>query len=224
MTKKYNITKHNKLINASYQLNLVEQKLLLLAIHKIDPRKPFNQEIHLHASEFGAFWGIHEKKSYQTLLKATKGLFSRQVNLGDEKVGAAIRWVEKIFYHKDKGFVTLKFTESITPYLSKLHAHFTTYSLKAIAEVDSIYAIRLYEFLMQYKSKGIYIVNIADLRYMLDLNEKYPIFRDFKNVIIKRAVNELEKKTNLSIDWEIKKQNGKPHTLVFRFEEPEFGV
>ncbi|MFK0569727.1 replication initiation protein [Endozoicomonas sp.] len=73
MKKDLTIVKHNHLIEASYRLNLDEQRLVLACIAKIDPRvgKDFPDEITVTAQEFSHHFGLKLTDSCELL--APKG-------------------------------------------------------------------------------------------------------------------------------------------------------
>jgi plasmid replication initiation protein len=50
------------------------------------------------------------------------------------------------------------------PLFVKLEEKFTRYELKQISQLTSIYAIRLYELLIRWRSTGKLYISIADLR------------------------------------------------------------
>ena len=64
------------------------------------------------------------------------------------------RWVEHIVYIDDAACVDLQFTSSIIPLITRLDERYTEYELKQVSELQSEYAIRLYELLIQYRTHG----------------------------------------------------------------------
>ena len=79
--KKQNlIVKDNALINASYNLDLVEQRLILLAIvearesgNGIDANNPLS----VHAESYINHFGVHRNGAYKALKDACDNLFSK---------------------------------------------------------------------------------------------------------------------------------------------------
>lgn len=61
-SKELFVTKHNGLIEASYKLTLNEQRLVLLCISQLDPRKPLPKEnlFTITAKDFASMFGISE--------------------------------------------------------------------------------------------------------------------------------------------------------------------
>ncbi len=77
---KLSVTKSNYLIDASYQLNVQAQKLVLACLSKIDPRGSVPPQITMTASEFGELMDIPNArrdlyKAADTLFDAVRGQF-----------------------------------------------------------------------------------------------------------------------------------------------------
>lgn len=217
------VTKHNSLIEASYKLTLNEQRLISFCIGKIDPRKPLPKDnmFEITAKEFAKEYGISPKKAYKELEEASKNLFEQDIKTYDGKYRERFRWIYGARYHDGEGKVTLGFSPWVIPYLTMLNQRFTSYYLQQIAELKSIYSIRLFEFLMQFKSTGRFIIELSRFRERLGLTTQYERFFDLKRIVIDRSVNELNKKSNLVINWRaIKGTSGKGiKQLEFNFRE-----
>jgi plasmid replication initiation protein len=219
------VTKHNSLIEASYKLTLNEQRLISICISKLDPRKPLPKDniFEITAKEFSEKYGINVKKAYKELEEASKDLYEQDIKTYDGKYLERFRWVYGVKYHEGEGRVTLGFSPWVVPYLTMLHERFTSYQLKQIAELKSVYAIRLFEFLMQFKATGRFIIDLDRFRERLGLKMEYKRFFDLKRVVIDRSIKELSKKSNLVITWKaLKGIRGKAvKQLEFVFRERE---
>lgn len=217
------VTKHNSLVEASYKLTLNEQRLVLLCISKLDPRKPLPKEnlFTITAKEFSEMFGVNEKTAYRELENASKDLYEQDIKTHDGKHDYQFRWVFGIKYHNNEGKVTLGFSPWVAPYLTSLHERFTRYSLKKISGLKSTYAIRLFEFLIQFKSTGKLLIGIDKFRDRLDIKNEYKRFCDLKRRVIVPSVNELVKKSGLIIDWTPIKSGKAVTQLEFIFREAE---
>ena len=106
------VVKDNALIQASYTLDLAEQRLILLAI--IEARNSGQGITHdsllkIHASSYAEQFGVNDKTAYTVVKDASKGLFDRYVTYHDKnpKNGKDrsfnCRWVDKIGVEPDSG-------------------------------------------------------------------------------------------------------------------------
>ena len=108
------VVKDNALINASYNLDLVEQRLILLAI--IEARQSgkginANDPLTIHAESYINQFSAHRNTAYEGLKSACKALFSRYFTYQEPR-GKAIaniqsRWVSQIAYIDEQAKVRL---------------------------------------------------------------------------------------------------------------------
>ena len=157
------VVKDTALINASYTLDLAEQRLILLAI--IEARNSGQGITHdsllkIHASSYAKQFGVNDKTAYTVVKDASKGLFDRYVTYHDKnpKNGKDrsfhCRWVDKIGVEPDSGIVYMRFTSDVVPLITRLESHFTSYEIEKVANLSSSYAIRLYELCVAWREQG----------------------------------------------------------------------
>lgn len=78
MSKKDLVTQDNSLINASYALDLVEKRLILLAIarsRKSGKGITANDPLEIYASDYAESFNVERQASYMALTSATESLF-----------------------------------------------------------------------------------------------------------------------------------------------------
>ena len=220
-SKELIITKHNGLIEASYKLTLNEQRLVLLCVARLDTRKPLPKDnlFTVTAKEFAEVYGIEEKHAYEALDQAASALYEQDIKTYDGKYRERFRWVCGIKYHDNEGKVTLGFSTWITPYLTMLHERFSSYKLKQIAGLKSVYSIRLLEFLTQFKSTGKLLIELDRFKERLEIKNEYKRFYNLKMRVIDPAVKELMEKSNLLIEWRPIKFGKSIKQLEFTFCE-----
>ena len=84
---------------------------------------------------------------------------------------------------------------------------------------SSFYGFRFYLMMMQFRETGFCKISIDELRHALDLNEKYPLFADLKRRVIEIAIDEINKKSPYSVEYELIKK-GRTYThLTLKFKE-----
>ena len=108
--------------------------------------------IRITGGDFAQTHKISERSTAYTALKeAADRLYERDIKTYDERGRryGRFRWVQSVEYPQGQGYVELVFTQHVAPYITLLHQQFTTYFLKQISRVNSIYAIRLFELLIK---------------------------------------------------------------------------
>ena len=183
------VVKDNALVNASYNLSLVEQRLILLAIiaaRKNSQDQDFNQLLVITAASYADNFHIEVNSAYELLKKASNDLLERRFTYGKivngKTVKTTTRWVSEIGYAVNDAFVIIRFAQAVIPLITELERQFTSYELSQVANLNSAYAVRLYELLIAWRSTGIVPpILIQDLRERLGIPEdEYQRMERFK--------------------------------------------
>uniref|UniRef100_UPI0036D24B9A RepB family plasmid replication initiator protein n=1 Tax=Streptomyces clavifer TaxID=68188 RepID=UPI0036D24B9A len=99
--KKDLVVKDNALINASYNLDLAEQRLILLAILEArESNIPSDRDLTIHAESYINHFNVHRNTAYKVLKDACKNLFERRVSYQKKTAKGTIekvmsRWVQR---------------------------------------------------------------------------------------------------------------------------------
>ncbi|MGI1946808.1 replication initiation protein [Shewanella baltica] len=214
------VTKSNSLIDASYKLNVQAQKLVLACLGKVDSRGNTPKEMTLTALEFSELMGIDIKNAHRELYKASDTLFDAVIVLRDDQEEVKLRWIQKgVKKLKGQGAITITWTDEVLKYISSLQSRFTTYKLRHIANLQSAHSIRLYELLMKFNATGERVIYVNDFRSALGISDKYPQFRDLNKWVIKPAVDELNQRSDLTINYETIKKGRTVAALSFEFKQ-----
>jgi plasmid replication initiation protein len=210
--------KSNKLIEASYKLTLQEQRLLLACIGKLNPLS-LNTKMMITVEEFKNIYPLAKDNAERDLQLAVDRLWDRSVLITKDNFTQEFRWIEsKAIYHKGESRVELIFSTSVMPYLTKLEQQFTKIVLDNISQLSSVYTIRLYELLFQYKDVKRRIISVSDFRKYMCIDDKYPDFKSLRQWVINPSLKEINKKSNLQIDLILIKKGRKIESLDFTFQ------
>lgn len=203
------IVKDNALINASYSLELTEQRIILLAILKARENKtPHNQELIVTAQSYITAFNVHRNTAYKTLKTACDNLFTRQFtyqryNSNGNIEQVKTRWVQSVIYAENESYIKIKFTDEILPLVTMLEKHFTSYELQQVASLKSIHAIRLYELLIQYRTVGKIEISLNDLRLKLGIADgKYPTMNNFKARVLDVGIQQINEHSDITAKYE----------------------
>ncbi len=230
MTKKQMVTKDNDLVGASYSLGVAEQRLIFLAIIKAREQHKLIDAmglLRIDSKSYQKQFNVSRQTAYEALKTAVTGLFNAELEYSqiDKETGKLAhhkrRWVEHIVYIDAAACVDLQFTNSIIPLITRLDERYTEYELKQVSELQSEYAIRLYELLIQYRTMGkTNIILLDDLRSKLGVEtEQYKIMSDFKKRVLKHAINQINTFTDINADFEQHKTGSKITAISFKFKQ-----
>ncbi len=208
------VYKSNSLVEASYRLTATEQRIILACISQVRRNEAVTDEVmySVSAQDIAALSETDEKTAYRDLQEAALRLKRREVRIEKEANSNARRrqvlvcgWVQSIMYVEAEGRVCLRFNKDMLPYLTALTEQFTKYQLKAVAKMNSAYAIRLYELLAQWREKGRREVEVEWLREALQVGDKYPVLMDFKKRVIETAIAQINEHSDLKVSYEQRK-------------------
>ena len=223
------VVKDNSLINASYTLGLVEQRLILLAIIEArETGKGIDTEtfLEIHAQHYADRFHVDVKNTYAMLSDAVMTLFNRQVTYMtvDEKRNKpekrVVRWVSGISYVEGAGIVKLRFAPEIVPLITRLEQNFTSYELMQVANLN-LYATRLYELLVSWRSTGkTPIIEINDFRSKIGLQvNEYKPMNNFKNRVLDPAIKQINEHTDITVSYEQHKTGRSITGFSFKFKQ-----
>ena len=218
------VVKDNALIDASFNLSLVEQRLMLIAIveaREIQDLTP-DTPIEIKASSYREQYNTDSSEAYKQLAEATKQLFNRQFSYVDKYKGedaiTVSRWLNEATYINNKGTVVIYLNRNVISMISRLEANFTKYLLEQVSDFKSQYSIRLYELLIKYKDVGnSKKYTIEEIRSLLGIGvNEYKVLADFKKRVLDLAVKEINDKTDTTIKYEQFKEGRTISHILFK--------
>ena len=224
------VVKSNKVVEAGYELTTNEQRLILSAIAKIPKNVEVDPNIgyEITAQEFAEAYGIHPNTAYRDLKDAANRLYERSIIVKNDKKMAKIRWTSLVIvdnpYFNDVmpderwQRVVIGFSPQIIPYLANIENNFTQYLKSDISGVSGSYTIRFYELISQYKGIGKREITIDDLRFMLNLSDKYLMFSDLRRWVIEPSIKEINEKTPMNVKYELIKKGKSVFSILFKFK------
>ena len=226
------VVKDNALIQASYTLDLAEQRLILLAIIEArNKSQGITQDtlLEIHARSYAKQFNINDKTAYTVVKEASKGLFDRYVTYHDKnpKNGKDrsfhCRWVDKVGVEPDSGIVYIRFTSDVIPLITRLESHFTSYEIDKVANLTSSYAIRLYEILISWRDVGkTPKYEIEDLRSKLRVEPKqYQRMNNFKARVLELAIDQINKYTDITANYNQHKKGRVITAISFTFKSKQ---
>ena len=223
------VVKDNALINASYNLDLVEQRLILLAI--VEARDSgrginANDPLEVHAESYVNQFNVARQTAYQALKDACKDLFVRQfsyqeINKRGNVENVLSRWVSEIRYIDDEATVKLIFAPAIVPLITRLEEQFTKYELQQISNLSSAYAVRLYELLIAWRSTGqTPIIELAEFRKKIGvLDDEYTRMGNFKHRVLNLAIAQINEHTDIKVQCQQHKKGRNISGFSFTFKQ-----
>ena len=223
------VVKSNKLITVIQNLTLSETRLIQLAI--VDARQSgkglsTDKPLRIDALRYAEAFGTTRQNAYMRLKEAEEALFNRRFTFIDQKDGTPVksRWGQQVKYFDDVGAIEVIFTHAVVSEITRIDGYeqfFTSYLLEQTAELNSVYSIRLYELLIQWRNIGktpLFEINQFREQLGIDANE-YPQMNNFKARVLGLAINEINKHTDIIVDYEQHKTGRTITGFTFTFTQ-----
>ncbi|HAV2819354.1 TPA: replication initiation protein RepM [Acinetobacter baumannii] len=227
--KKDLVVKDNALINASYNLDLAEQRLILLAILEArESNIPSDRDLTIHAESYINHFNVHRNTAYKVLKDACKNLFERRFSY--QKLTAKgnlenvmSRWVQRVSYVENEALVRIRFSDDVVPLITNLEKHFTSYELEQVSSLTSAYAIRLYELLIAWRSTGkVSMLETKELRSRLGvLDTEHQRMESFKRRVLEPAIQQINDHTDIKAEYEQHKRGRSIIGFSFKFKQKQ---
>ena len=224
------VVKSNKMIQGKYKMSALEQKLVLTLCSKIKSDDDMFMEFTMTVNEFANFLGI-DNKDYEfnrTLKRKCKILNNKDIemNLGTKENPDWLffHWFEYIRYIPGTATIKMKFSPVLEPYLLNLKETYTKYSLGYVINFKSEYSFRFYEIMKQYESIGERTITIEEIKDLLMIDkDKYTKYSHLKAKVIQKAIEEINKYSDIKINLEKEEKEGKKVVgLVFSINKNDY--
>ena len=170
-------------------------------------------------------FGVDRDASYKSLKKAVLGLFEakwgyRTINSKGNMEVRYERFTQSAVYIENEATVKFMFANAIIPMLVELERNFTSYEIEQVANLQSRYAMRLFECLIRFKTSKTLTITLGELRFRFGLlDTEYKAMGDFKKFVLDLAVKQINTNTDLTVSYEQHKQGRTITSFTFKFKQ-----
>ena len=210
MSKSDLVVKSNRINMAIQNLTLPELRIVQLAI--VDARetgKGLNTDtpLRIDALRYAQAFDTTRQNAYILMKQSEETLFNRRFTYFDrEKKPIKSRWLQDVRYLDDEGAIEVCFTRLVVECITRLDGaeqFFTQYMLSQTANLSSVYSVRLYELLIQWKTAvKTPVFELSLFRGQMGLNDdEYKDMSNFKKRVLDLAINEINEKTDLTVSY-----------------------
>ena len=217
------VVKHNKLIEFKGRMTTNELKLFSLII--ADIREEQEGTLEGYKIDISVLRKTTEHKDFYNYLKEVafkleeKSIEVENINEKGKKESFKMRLIYRPFIVEDSDILEVLIDKELIPYVIDLKKEFTRYQIENILKLKSNYSIRIYELLKQYEKIGRREISIKDLRkYLGILDNEYSRFYDFEKRILIQSKEEINRVTDILIDYEKMKTKRRITSILFKIE------
>jgi plasmid replication initiation protein len=140
----------------------------------------------------------------------------------DPRAEVLVRLIQKSWIYEQSGVIKIRLDEDVKQYIMHLAQQYeekglmyTTYAFMYTLPMRSLYSMRLYELLKSWVSvqsaeegRWWYIDNLQEL-----LGSKYERYQDFRRKVIEKAIDEINRYTDINVTAEPIKE-GRSYTII----------
>ncbi len=190
------MAQHNDLIRAQYDMSLLEIRLFVAMLARINKG---DNEFTLSRIPISELYPDDKVggKTYTQVRKAVVRLASQVITV-DSKDNWGVREIVSnplmatCRYKQGSGYVVAQFNNFIKPYLLELKGEFTVAQELTLMSFRSFYSHRLYWLLkLSAYRRDTITVGLASIKTMLNLTDRYGNFSDFKRFVLDVARHEI---------------------------------
>ncbi|MGL4450774.1 MAG: replication initiation protein, partial [Sarcina sp.] len=219
------LMKHNALVKAKYNLTLVQNRVFELLLYKFQKEKDGILSCQVHRDEFKNLIGKEKDKTIKGVSDLLESLRVKEILIAEKIKGKdKYKWhrfglINGSIYDEDRDIFTVKATEEIYAliqnYYDKREGH-TPINLIVKLGMNNYYAQRLYDLLRVWSgTKQVINYEVEELKELLQIDEKYNLYGDFKRRVILPAIKELNETGYFKIDIKENKVGRKVYSIDF---------
>lgn len=219
----------SKKLNLALQgsLTLREVRVIQLAIMNvrtnIEAHQP-SSPIYIHANQYSHYFGLEEGcAGYLALIHVSETLGSRVFSFADESDSEHL-WFESVEYLEGTGILKLVLSQAMYKEVSfnledMPHNSVTSYRLESSTALNSVYAVRLYELMNQWRLlKTTPLISMTTLRKQFGLpDDRYRRMSDFKRLVLDQSIAKINALTTMHITYTQKKSGKNITHIQFQF-------
>lgn len=215
------VLQSNQFINAIHNITVSESRIIEMAI--VDARETStglstDKPLRVYVKDYADRFNIEWQSAYEAMLAGTKTLKRKGYEYphpkypDDPKKNVQTNYLQDFAPIHDEGYFELTFTRSVVDEISRIDGKkmpYTTYFLRQTAKMTSIYAIRLFQMLSTWRrtladtGEPTPIYELCLFRLQLGVQpEDYERIYDFKKKVLDVAKKQINKHTDMTIDYE----------------------
>lgn len=213
----FQVRKGEDLIEAKFKLPLIEQRILAVAISKINPKKDaFENPYRFSAKEYCELAGVSERGMFKVLRDAIESLKTRTLSKYDStlKRERIFGWLTQADVWDDGNIDLYIHPELTNDLLTK--RKYAEYVLKNCFSFKSKYSLRFFELINHWSFKKNKKVNIDVFKEMMGLEaNEYEAYAEFKRNVLSKVIKEINEQTEFYVTLNEFRQKRKVHILEF---------
>jgi plasmid replication initiation protein len=160
----------------------------------------------------------NRKWQSKQLKTSIKSLMSKPLEIKNENGWEIVNWFS-YFKYENNGLITCRFDKRLKPLLLNLKKQYVLSTLKNILPMRSSYSKRIYLLLKEYEKIGSRKFEITELQTLLKVPKSLLIYNRFKEKVLSKAKEDINKFTDIKIDFKENKLARKVNSVTFTIKK-----
>jgi plasmid replication initiation protein len=226
------VVSSNDLVRAKYSYTLWEKRVFLYMVSQLKRDQTEFPMMRIAIRDLMRFYGTFGKGEYSVIRSVPENIIKKPFYIPYVTPDGERRWLfmsvisagtqPDMGEKREESYIELQFNPVLAPHLMDLRERFTRYNIRNISELQSVYSIRMFEFIKEneFKKDG-FEVSVDDLKEMLfmkaqdnDGAEVYQLYADFKKRVLMKAQEDLNEHCDTTFIFEERK-DGRRVTKIF---------
>ncbi|MEF9991458.1 MAG: replication initiation protein [Romboutsia sp.] len=221
------LMKNNQLISKTrYNITTIENRIFQTILYKLQKSSEDTYSCKISHEEFKSFIKNNNQATIKSITTTLTNLRKQSIYIKKTKKNGEIIWgqfgfINGFLYDEELNVFTIKASDEVYSMLRNyLGSGYTPVNLFLYLKLNNSYAQRLYELLRLWtNSKKVINYSVKDLKELMMIEDKYPLYADFKRRVIKAAVKELNSTEIFKIELKENKIGRKVDSIDFIVED-----
>ncbi len=228
------VVSSNDLVRAKYSYTLWEKRVFLYMVSQLKRDQTEFPMMRIAVRDLMRFYGTFGKGEYSVIRSVPENIIKKPFYIPYITPEGEKRWLfmnvisagtqPDAAEKREESYIELQFNPVLAPHLMDLRERFTRYNIRNISELQSVYSIRMFEFIKEneFKKDG-FEVSVDDLKEMLfmkaqdnDGAEVYQLYGDFKKRVLMKAQEDLNTHCDTTFIFEERKEGRRVKKIFFR--------
>ncbi len=213
------VAKKNDLVPMMCRFQLSELRLIAYCLAHYDSRAADTRTFQASVQELTKiFPSMNKKSAYRVVKEAMLKINKKPIEFRENNKKKFYNWFSGFTYSETEGIFEFSVNQDILPLFQELSENFTRYKLKDVYQFRRPTAWKLYENVKHRlfdREKGDWQVELDELKGLLGVAGKYSSWHDFKKWILSPCAEEINKVSDLNIQFFPEKERGRVVAIIF---------
>lgn len=214
LTNRNYIRESPALVNSRYSLTKTENNLVIMLLTAIEKEDEDFKDYVFTKSELERKAGVSFNSS--DLKDTAKNLMSKVLEIKTERGFTLFTWFS--YFNYEDGVITCSFDKRLKPYLLELKQYILA-DARHLMHMQSTYSKRIYMLLKEHAKFGSRTFDVEELMHMLKVPKSYTIYNRFKEKVLMQAKADIDKYTDLKVDFSEEKFGRKVAKVHFEIRK-----